>query len=358
MALYNISLNIKRGSPKGTISRFYEVEAETRREALQELKLIAIKEGLILSHFKKPVIKKTPESVVDNSEGKKEVPAYSTNIDEQIKVVNELIADLEIGQRIRLPHIPDEVYFGTVGIGSTAMRAAHETMAHYKAYIDSDTVTSPQLQIIYDFGSGAHCAVLESDKFEERFAQMPEGMVRRGKEHTEFKESNQGKTLLSFDAYNHIVNIRKAIDSAKKMHELTSMGVSEVAYYYKDESGLILKAKIDHDFEGDLGIDLKTTKSAKPDKAVKTAKEDYSVQCALYRLVAGLPEFVFLMVEKVPPYAKSMAKNGASVRERADRRLREVIEQIVFAEMVDSWPAYDEDTIHESELNSWEMQDE
>lgn len=360
MAIYDVILNIKRGSPKGTYSQVFQVEAKTKAEALKKMKLQASKDGVVVSHYKKPEVKKSPVPAVDSTgdgKGKEDanLPDDDTGLDSQIANINAMIDNLKRGERLRLPYISDEVYFGTNGIGSTAMREAHKSMAHFRAYMDDDKVVTPQLQVIYDFGSGTHCAVLEPEHFEERYAQMPEKMIKRGKDYTEFKEANKDKTILSFDAYNHILNIKKAVKKSVKMNKFTSYGVSEVAYFYKDMSGMILKAKVDHDFESDLGVDLKTTKDAQPEKAMKTAKYDYSVQCALYRLVTGLPEFLFLMVEKVPPYAKSMVKNNIDVRNRADKRLRNVINQLIDATKADKWPAYDEDTIYESELTSWEM---
>lgn len=169
-------------------------------------------------------------------------------------------------------------------------------------------------------GRAFHCAVLEPEKFDERYAVKPNGLDRRTKAGKEafaaWEADNAGKEALDAEQMETIQGMRDSMMA----HPLVAAiwkhaGKSEQTILSRDEAtGLALKCRIDRIFPAlKIAIDLKTCASARPDDFARAvANFRYYVQAAFYRDLLektgdGEPwSFVFIAVETKAPYSTAV----------------------------------------------------
>jgi len=118
-----------------------------------------------------------------------------------------------------------------------------------------------------------------------------------------------GRYLLNSEQVAEIENMRDSVMSHPAASELLTGGVAEQsAYWIDEETGLLCRCRPDY-HRGPFLVDLKTADDASPRAFARSvAKFRYHVQAAYYAdgfNAAGgaVDEFVFVAVEKSPPYA-------------------------------------------------------
>lgn len=262
------------------------------------------------------------------------------------------------------PKVSDETYHRRVlGIASnTALKLVRRSPAHYKAWIDG-TLPSEDTPALA-FGRAFDCALLTPDVFERHYIERPDFGDLRLKDNRAAKKAfdaeHDGLTPVSFD---DMLTIRNMIESIKR-HPLAGTmvrdGQPQMTLSWKDkESGLRCKSRLDYYVRSlAMIVDVKTCDDASEEgfrKAV--AKYGYATQDALYRAAAaelGLPitHFVFLAVEKAPPYAVATYTLDAEAIGLGYSRVRRDIETLAHCIRSNRWPAYRE-AIVELSLPPW-----
>jgi exodeoxyribonuclease VIII len=164
------------------------------------------------------------------------------------------------------------------------------------------------------FGSLLHCLVLEPENFNRDFAIEPivNKRTNEGKEIlVQFYLENAEKTIVNEEQLK-LANILKdkimEHEIARKL--LIGKGETEVSLFWEDEeTGIKCKGRPDKLFKKII-VDLKTSRSAKPEEFMKHAYEfNYHKQAYWYswgyeQCFKEEPKgFVFIAVEKEKPYA-------------------------------------------------------
>ena len=169
------------------------------------------------------------------------------------------------------------------------------------------------------FGSAVHEAVLTPRSFKKNY--VVADFDARTKEGKALKQQylDEGKILLTRDQGEQIEGIVKAINAHPYAKRLLT-GKHETAHFWTDpETGEKCKCKTD--CETDIGgvhyvVDLKTCGNADTDEFVRDAvKFGYFMQAAMYtqgvKCDKGVDSvFVFVAVEKDPPYAVNVLQCG------------------------------------------------
>lgn len=165
------------------------------------------------------------------------------------------------------------------------------------------------------FGQALHCAILTPGLCASRYVAEPDFGDCRKKENKALRDEwlaeHGDKVRISDDDYWTIEGIQKSIQSHPIASKLLRDGSSEVSLSWVDEvTGVRCKARVDYWVPSKhLAIDLKTTSDASPDAFARSIYNyRYHVQEAFYRRgfeACGeqIDAFVFLAVEKVPPFA-------------------------------------------------------
>jgi len=247
-----------------------------------------------------------------------------------VESLNEKIDALETGARLELCGIPDHIYHASTGIGSSMMREAVKSMAHYDlARIFKD----PSSDMV--IGTATHTLLLEPSRFDEQVVVIPSDMKKgNNNKYTQFKKDNANKIIFSQQEAKFVENMVDAVLESD-CGELFVNGESEKSYWYKHQSGLVLKARIDYekdDVTGKTLIDLKTTRKETSREFCKSVEWDYCIQDSHYRLVTGIDDMLFVGVSKTKPHDVFLVGTGPVTRDFAKERIEKTFDQILFAE--------------------------
>lgn len=147
--------------------------------------------------------------------------------------------------------------------------------------------------------------------------------------------------------------------------KLLEDGTAELSAYWHDlDTRARLRARFDKlrefpDGRPPLLIDLKTTTSADPDDFGATAgKFGLHFQAAWYReaiRAIGVHDdasFVFINVEKEPPYEVSLTRLPETAMELGARQMRRAIDLYAECRATDTWPGYGNE-IHTRDIPRW-----
>jgi len=263
--------------------------------------------------------------------------------------INHQIDRLFHGEVLRLEGIPDAVYHATKGIGSTKLKKFADAPAKYKANVQ---LKSKSL----DMGHAVHTRILQPEIFDTTVACKPPWLSRNSNEYKDIAAHNPNVSILNKCDYDNA-----KLCSNELMHrygQFFTGGVSEVSYWKKDEkTGLILKARIDHEHDG-LCVDLKTTVSAAPGDFERNAcKYGYHIQDALYSIVTGIEDFVFIAIETSNPFLSTFNVFNEVDRALSKEYCNELLHSLSLCQKKNVWPGYTEaDEITQMDLNYFTRQ--
>lgn len=221
-----------------------------------------------------------------------------------------------------LPHglhrdVPESVYHvREPGIASkSALDELSRSPAHYKAWLDgAEQDETPALF----FGKAFHCAVLEPSRFGDTYAIEPVFGDCRFKEpkarRVAWRKDNGGKIPISAAEAMAIRGMLASINAHPMAGRMLLEGEPELTVRWKDAaSGIECKSRADYYVSGlSMVVDVKTALDASAEAFRRVIyQRRYHVQDAMYRAgfaAAGsaIEHFVFLAVEKEPPYAVAL----------------------------------------------------
>ena len=209
----------------------------------------------------------------------------------------------------------EEYYNRRKGVRRSDLWKLKSSPAHFKYALEHPVEQTPAMA----FGSAVHMAVLEPRRFRKEYvvadfdARTKEGKALRQ------QYQDEGKILLTKDQGEQINGIVAAIRKHPFAKRLLQ-GKHEQAHFWTDpETGEKCKCKTDCETEINGSyyvVDLKTCASADEDEFVRDAiKFGYFMQAAMYtegvKCDTGKDAgFVFVAVEKEPPYAVNVLMCG------------------------------------------------
>lgn len=221
---------------------------------------------------------------------------------ETIEAVNRFVYDLPA----------DEYHRRVFGVASnSALKQIAKTPAHYLAWVNGSETTPTDAMV---FGRLLHLYVLELPVFLQSVAVEPAfGDCRK----TENKARRDAWRLEHADCEiisAEDMDLCKAMGDSIHKHPVASRLIEqcqrEVTAFWTDRDiGILCKGRLDGFPRSQRIIaDVKTTKDASEDGfAASIANLDYDVQAAFYcdgveTITGKAPRFVFVAVEKEPPY--------------------------------------------------------
>jgi exodeoxyribonuclease VIII len=209
-------------------------------------------------------------------------------------------------------------------------------------------------------GSAFHAVVLEPDVYEESFAVF-DG-TRRGKAWESFAQENCYKTIITPSIQSTVEAMREAVMKDETALALISaQGECEESVFWNDATyGFPCKCRPDKRIpELKMLIDLKSTVDASPEGFAKSViNYGYDIQAAWY--LSGINaaqsdlyrDFLFVAVEKNPPYLTQVYRATDDVIESGKKKIRSMIGRYAECLKTDVWPGYDGGVI-DIVLPSW-----
>jgi len=249
-------------------------------------------------------------------------------------------------------NLSNEEYHAGPGVSSSDLKEIARSPAHYLAY--KAAPHEPTTAMI--LGSAFHTAVLEPGEFNSRYCVAPKVDRRTtlGKEvWATFQYESSGKEIVTAEILTAAQGMAQSVAAHPLARSLVTGGTAEQSIYWEPSVVEGVLSKCRPDFVKDLTdgryviTDLKSTEDARPAAFERSAWNfRYHVQSAYYwdgctEAFGHAPDaFIFVVVEKVPPYAVAVYEASMEMlnagREEYFRNLR------VYKDCLDSgsWPAY------------------
>ena len=223
-----------------------------------------------------------------------------------------------------------------------------ESPEKFKYYREHPEEPTPALI----FGQLFHAMALTPETVSEQFATMPnvDRRTKAGKEaFAEFEAQAEGKTVVSADMVEQATAMREALNKNEFVKKLLK-GEKEKPFFWVDEmTGEECKCRTDaltEIGENLIIVDIKSADCAETEAFMKSAiKYGYDFQSAMYSegVKANTnrePLFVFIVVEKKPPYAINILQADKLLIRRGYDLFREYLGIYHDCKLTDNWYGY------------------
>lgn len=227
----------------------------------------------------------------------------------------------------------EKEYRAHPAISRSELAKMSESPEKFKYYREHPEAPTPALI----FGQLFHAMALQPETVKSEFAVAPvvDKRTKAGKEElAAFERENSGKTIVTAEMYQQAEEMTAALYGNGYARKLL-YGEKEVPFFWTDElTGEECKCRADclTQTEKNLVIvDLKTTDNANTDAFARSAiKYQYDFQAAMYsegvKANTGKnPLFVFIAIEKKPPYAVNILQADELFVKRGYDLFREYI---------------------------------
>lgn len=246
----------------------------------------------------------------------------------------------------------EEYHADKTHISCSGTGLIHQAPAkYYAAHLDPKRKPRKDSKV-FDFGSAGHKIILEQNEFDKEFIVSPNFTGEGSKFRKDmFAAANKDKTVVSINTLEDIQGMRKSIYAHPIASELLKNGVAEQSYTWIDPiTGAKCKCRPDWWNEKlKYIVDIKTTVDASDDGFQYSAKKfRYHVQSPFYfdGMEANMmhpKRFVFIAVEKDPPYCVNVFHYESHEMEHGREIYREDLETYQKCLESDKWPGYSED---------------
>jgi exodeoxyribonuclease VIII len=230
-------------------------------------------------------------------------------------------------------------------------KIADAPIEYWHHYLNPDReVAEPGDALV--LGTVIHTAVLEPDILDSAYKVLPDLDLRTKAGRAErdaFKAAHPGATIITVDQLATAKAVRDAVYRHPLASRLLRGGQSELSFFATDpETGELIKCRTDS-FNTGAGmiVDLKSTDDASPDGFGKScANFRYYVQPPWYQDVLRAaygeapPWWVFLAVEKKPPYKIGVYYPTPEQIELGRRVARRDFKRILECKASGVWPDY------------------
>lgn len=251
--------------------------------------------------------------------------------------------------------IPNKTYHEGSGISNSGISEFIKSPYHFwYTYLSGQCMReeTPAMRL----GTAVHAAILEPALFEAQYVRAPD-VDRRTKEGKEAWANLPSNAIaLRHTEYDTCISMRNAIESTNVARKLLADGEPEASYYV-EMCDLLCKCRPDW-VTDKLIVDVKTTEDASESGFKRSAmKYGYHRQAAFYLDVLeayGEPKdgFVFMVVEKNPPYATAFYYAADDMIEAGRREYMAALETMKQCFKQDRWPGYP-DQIQALTLPEW-----
>lgn len=242
----------------------------------------------------------------------------------------------------------EQEYNKAPGIRRSLLWEIRRSPAHLKWRMENPPEATPALI----FGQALHAAVLTPEDYGRQFAVMPDAdrRTKAGREAWEAAAAEaQGRTQIAFDWAEQIACMVQAVRGNPMAARLLD-GPHETSYFWADTlTGESCKCRTDAETDiGDMHliVDLKSCQDASTDAFMRDALHyGYDVQAAMYtdgvRTVTDREAmFVFIAVEKAPPYAVNILQADTLFMQHGQDRYRHLLGLYHECRQRNQWPGY------------------
>lgn len=250
--------------------------------------------------------------------------------------------------------MPADAYHAAPGVSQSMLRQLSRSPAHLQAYLAEKREPTPAME----FGTLVHSVLFESAEEGVNYWVKPENYDGRTKEGRAWLADRAGKLLpvLTFDEGMALGGIKASVLAHHYGSGLLGApGVSEVSVFVdqpcqdRPSHAIPCKGRLDRIVRADDGrvyiVDAKTTEDASPEGFRRTIERmEYHRQAAYYMDLLGnfveVEDFIFLAVEKAPPYAVGVYRLDPEDITAGRRLYQRELALYEECSRKDKWPGY------------------
>lgn len=223
-----------------------------------------------------------------------------------------------------------------------------ESPEKFKYYQDHPEEPTPSLI----FGQLLHAMALQPETVKDLFAVAPnvDRRTKAGKEaFAEFESEAKNKTVVTADMHQQATEMCEALSSNEFVKKLLNGEKEKVFFWNDDLTREPCKCRVDclTELGNDLlVVDLKSTENAQTKPFMTSAiKYGYDLQSAMYNKGVEIntgkkPRFVFIAIEKKPPYAINILEADELLIRRGYDLFREYIGIYHDCKQTGNWYGY------------------
>ena len=264
----------------------------------------------------------------------------------------------------------EQEYNQAEGIRRSDLTRLQRSPAHARYAMEHPAEPTPALV----FGTAVHAYILQPEEFTNQFRVTDVDMRTKEGKALKAEAAEKGITLLNSETFGQIESMAEAIKANPYATRLLT-GEHETSHFWTDpETGE--KCKCRTDCETDIAgvhyiVDLKTCANASTEEFTRDAlKYGYFIQAAMYtegvKADTGKDSvFVFVAVEKEPPYAVNVLQCGEDVirigmngngKTMGYRALMDLYHK---CRTEDRWPGYEgfDNAINEISIPRWRKEE-
>jgi len=199
-------------------------------------------------------------------------------------------------------------------------------------------------------GTAIHTAILEPDLLSQTVVaglDIPRRSNADKAEWAAFEAANAGKIILPAESFQTVLSVRDAVHRHPVAGPLLRDGKAEQSFYTTDKAtGELIKCRMDWMANsGEFILDVKSTKDASPAEFTRSvANFRYFVQRPWYEDILDdlygehPPYWMFLAVEKKPPFAVGIYYLEAHDVSLGRRLARRDLNRILACQQANHWP--------------------
>jgi exodeoxyribonuclease VIII len=271
--------------------------------------------------------------------------------------------------KIGIFDLPAPDYFAAHGVSQSQLKLLAKSPAHLKHAIEHPPENTPD-QVV---GTIAHTALFEPAKLESSRHVKPasyqdsKGDWRKWNGNAsackDWLAARTDRPIISQDAETKILAMRDAVLRHPAAAMALREGKAEQALFAEDpDTGLQLKCRTDW-LSGNSIVDYKTCVDSSPAGFAKSvANFGYDIQAAFNLDIAALlnlgkEHFIFIAVEKEPPFAVGVYEIDLDSIEVGRSKYRRLLNRYLECVVSDKWPAYSQN-IEMLSLPAWAKKSE
>lgn len=235
-----------------------------------------------------------------------------------------------------IPDMPDGDYHAHKALSRSALWLFKELPYKYWYQYLSGQAEERKETAALRTGSLIHTMILEPDLFNERYYVMPKvnKATKAGKEaYANAVEKANGRAIINLEEFEMADAMRKSVHDNNVLAKsiITNAKIEHSIFWTDAKTGLELKCRPDI-INSPLVGDLKTTANASyREFQLSTFKYGYALQSAMvYKAAEALQipfeKFVFICVEKTPPYATGLYLVDDEMLDFGCRQLRRLLD--------------------------------
>ena len=243
--------------------------------------------------------------------------------------------------------MPERDYHAHLALNASTLKAVHK---HPLKKVRHDLDNRADYNLAFTLGSAAHRLILEGTGDGIVLIDKPDYRTKEARVSRDAALADGGIPLLPHE-HDQVVAMCAAVKEDDTAGPLLTGHQPEMSVF-ADLYGQPCKARLDawHEDDGTgrpLIVDLKTTQDANPETFARTALTyGYDQQMAHYRDIlevesGTLPRFLFVLVEKAPPYLVSVVELDDLFYDLGQRRNYEAAEKWKRAVATNTWPGYE-----------------